>query len=379
MKEIESSQQLEKLLKENSTGISDTAFQNIDLTPWNDDLENRPVTRCLFLGCTMSEALSQKLISQGNLIFPAMDVPFEVYPARLYTRDSIYNNFDPDKPESYQKTYDKITYDHYVATGRHAPDSIYESLARRLHDHSITDALMDILNTIPPKRIVAIMGGHSLPRNSSDYFTVALIAKALAEKGFFLLSGGGPGAMEATHLGAWFEGYEKKDLEAGIEILSRAPRYDDPGWLSAAFNVIESYPKISGKEDDVGIPTWLYGHEPPTPFASRIAKYFANSVREEGLLALAKGGIIYTPGSAGTIQEIFQDATQNHYASYGIISPMIFFNTRFWTEEKPVYPLLKQLAENQEYASLLSVSDDIEDIVTLLENFRSSAGRPTSL
>ena len=41
-----------------------------------------------------------------------------------------------------------------------------------------------------------------------------------------------------------------------------------------------------------------------------------------GLLAIAKHGVIYAPGSAGTIQEIFQDAAQNHYSSFGPPSPM---------------------------------------------------------
>ena len=33
---------------------------------------------------------------------------------------------------------------------------------------------------------------------------------------------------------------------------------------------------IEGREDEsesLGIPTWLYGHEPPNPFATKIAKY----------------------------------------------------------------------------------------------------------
>ncbi len=122
------------------------------------------------------------------------------------------------------------------------------------------------------------------------------------------------------------------------------------------------------KQQDIGIPTWLYGHEPPTPFASQIAKYFANSVREEGLLALAKGGVIYAPGSAGTFQEIFQDATQNHYKSYLIASPMIFLNSYFWGIDKPVYPLLKQLAVGYEYADMIQIFDTEDEVVDYLEN-----------
>jgi hypothetical protein len=74
-------------------------------------------------------------------------------------------------------------------------------------------------------------------------------------------------------------------------------------------------------ERPVGIPTWFYGHEPPNPACELHAKYFANSVREEGLLTVATGGIIYTPGSAGTVQEVFQDYCQNHYGSVGPAAP----------------------------------------------------------
>lgn len=372
MKEIENKNQLDRLLSESGKTLTNVAFQKIDLTPREKELQQKKITRCLFMGCTISEGLMQTLVSGKNLILPEMDVPFETFPAKLYTRETIYNNFDPKDPDSYNNTYDKITYDHYVKTGRYSPESIYESLARRLHDHSITDALMDILRTIPKKKVVAIMGGHSLSRTSPDYLNVTRIAKQLSEKGFFLLSGGGPGAMEAAHLGAWFDGYDDRELAEGVKLLSAAPLYNDPLWLSAAFDVMKTFPKKSGKEDDIGIPTWLYGHEPPTPFASQIAKYFANSVREEGLLAHAKGGVIYTPGSAGTIQEIFQDATQNHYGSYDIISPMIFYNKTYWTNEKPVYPLLKKLSEGHTYESLLSVSDSAADIVDTLVRFCES-------
>ncbi len=120
----------------------------------------------------------------------------------------------------------------------------------------------------------------------------------------------------------------------------------------------------------MGIPTWLYGHEPPTPFATKIAKYFANSVREDGLLTIAKGGIIFSPGSAGTIQEVFQEVTQNHYLSFGYASPMIFMNTEFWTNETPIYTYLQELIKTSQLKNLiLSISDSIEEIKAELDKF----------
>ena len=120
----------------------------------------------------------------------------------------------------------------------------------------------------------------------------------------------------------------------------------------------------SSQYASLGIPTWLYGHEPATPFATHIAKYFENAIREDSILTIAKGGIIYSPGSAGTMQEIFQDAVQNHYLSFGYASPMIFLGTDYWTKEMPVYPLLQQLMQNGRYKNLiLSIGDEIEEIV----------------
>ncbi len=371
MEEIETIDQLKKICVRISGDITHTAFQNIDLRGHEHLLADKKMLKCIFLGCTMSETLNDRLLKSGNLIFPKMDVPFETYPSCLYTKETIYNDFNPARPESYNKTRDKIIYDHYVKSGKNSKADIYETLARRLHDHGITDALMDILDKVDEKKIVAIMGGHGLSRRSDDYRKICMIARTLSEKGFFLLSGGGPGAMEATHLGAWFNGCSIDDMYAAIDILSEAPMYSDEFWLVRAFEVMEKYPRKNDLNCDIGIPTWLYGHEPPTPFASRIAKYFANSVREEGLLALAKGGIIYTPGSAGTIQEIFQDFTQNYYNTYGIVSPMIFYNSEYWTNEKPVYPLIKKIASEQDCDSLITISDDQAEIVQSLIDFSS--------
>jgi len=362
MNEIEKISELEDLLAANED-IYNYAFQGIDLKPFEPELESKTIANCLFLGCELSIEFHQRLLSNKNIVIPNFDVPFKTSVSGLYTKEDLYNNFDCNEMESYYQTYDRIVYDHYSETGKGKPASIYESLARRLHDHSITDALMDKLNTVDSEKVIAIMGGHSLSRESEDFLRVVKIAKKLAEKDYFLISGGGPGAMEATHLGVWFAEREMHELEEALDILKKAPTYDDEYWLSTAFELMKKYPRKVNKKKDIGIPTWLYGHEPPTPFASQIAKYFANSVREEGLLALAKGGVIYAPGSAATIQEIFQDAAQNHYKPYLIASPMIFLNSYFWGIDKPVYPLLKQLAVGYEYADMIQIFDTEDEVV----------------
>ena len=175
--------------------------------------------------------------------------------------------------------------------------------------------------------------------------------------------------MEATHLGAWLAERSIEEVNEALQILSKAPCWQDEGWLSTAFIV-----KLKMRQThfiSLGIPTWLYGHEPATPFATHIAKFFDNSIREDTILSITRGGLIYTPGSAGTIQEIFQAAVPNHYKTYGYSSLMVFFGTQFWRNELPVYPLLEHLIKTGKYNGLLiSLTDNIEEIVQTVKNFR---------
>ena len=131
---------------------------------------------------------------------------------------------------------------------------------------------------------------------------------------------------------------------------------------------MRQYPQTKYKS--LGIPTWLYGHEPSTPFTTHIAKLFENALREDGLLTIAKGGIVYAPGGAGTMQEIFQDATQNHYLTCGYASPMVFYGREYWTRTMPVYPLLESLLSSQRYKNLLlSITDSVDEVISIIGNY----------
>ena len=132
---------------------------------------------------------------------------------------------------------------------------------------------------------------------------------------------------------------------------------------------MDKYPR-DPQYHSLGIPTWYYGHEPATPFASQIAKFFDNSIRENLVISLPKGGIIFTPGSAGTFQEIFQDAAQNHYQSLGFSSPMIFLDKKYYTDDVPLYPLLQEMQVRERYSNLLlSITDDTDDVIRFLMDF----------
>lgn len=295
-------------------------------------------------------------------------VPFDVSRNSLYTAAELYDGYRPDVPATFGECFDTRVYRHFLQTGKQTSD-ISESMARTLHDHGIYVALGEFLRRHDYLKVVGLMGGHALLRTDPMFRQVTFLSKRLTEQGFCMLSGGGPGAMEATHLGAWMAGRTVADVESALRVLSAAPSFCDSGWLSTAFEVMRLYPQT--RYDSLGLPTWLYGHEPSTPFATHIAKFFENSIRENNILTLPFGGIVYTPGSAGTMQEIFQDAVQNHYLSFGFSSPMIFLGTHFWTEDIPVYPLLQTLVEKGRYRNLsLTLTDDPDVVAERLADFQ---------
>ncbi|MFY2564272.1 LOG family protein [Corallococcus terminator] len=373
MIELETPEAFERHLRDGRTLVN-VVIQGLDLRRYTRELSTAALEGTVFLGCELEKDALQTALAHGALVFPPITgVPYQPYRGGLYSPEELYSDFDRTRPETYADTLDARIYRHWESHGRGSPPTLLETLAQRLHDHAVTDAMEDLLAASgPPRKVVAIMGGHSMKRGKPDYREVATLARELTRAGFFLVSGGGPGAMEATHLGAWFAVRPEAELDAALEILAQAPSYTDREWLARAFDVRAAFP-LEPKDvfacSSLGIPTWHYGHEPPNPFATHIAKYFANSVREDGLLTIARGGIVYAPGSAGTIQEIFQDACQNHYNSVGVISPMIFLGREFWTQTRPVYPLLAQLAQGQDYARHLLLTDSREEVLRALREY----------
>ena len=177
--------------------------------------------------------------------------------------------------------------------------------------------------------------------------------------------------------------FDDVELDAAIGMLAPRPsgapagkEYADPDWLHRAMAVRDRWPLPVGgaRFESIGIPTWAYGHEPPAPFATHIAKYFANSVREDGLLAIATYGVVFTPGSAGTIQEIFQDATQNHYEVFGPPSPMVLFGAEHWRDRYPVWPVLERLSADRSYRRLVSLTDDEDEVVAAIVSAADGRG-----
>lgn len=381
-----------------ATDGRDLVFQALDLRADDERLASLPqATHAAegnyYLGCQLGPKLAAVAATHFATVIP--DLPERTYKPflpELYTWKTLLNGYNPDQPETYQQTKDWLTFLSYIVPQppgspiKFVPVSADEFLARRLHDHFITDEMDEFLQHFAPpagKGVVAIMGGHDKGRDLPVFRKVAELARELTRRGYLVVSGGGPGLMEAANMGAYFAGLRDELLAPAIaELATAAPKYSDAAWLSSAWKVRDRYEAEANLElgRSLGIPTWFYGHEPPNIFATHIAKYFENSLREEGLLAVASHGVIFAEGNAGTVQEIFQDACQNYYVNFNFRSPMILFGTHYWEQmpdgkgvylpkSKDAWNLLRVLAREKGFEHLIASTDDTDEILRRIEGF----------
>ncbi|MEU9989461.1 LOG family protein [Streptomyces sp. NPDC048045] len=336
--------------------------QAVDLTARTDALLTVDTTEAVFLGCPMEPEAAAHVRASGALVFPPVPgLPFDPYRGFVYTPDELFASLG----DGYEGTPDARSYAWFQATK--SDGDVFASMLRSIHDDAVSDALDELL---AGARVVGVMGGHAMSRGTDAYAGAARLGRELARGGFTVATGGGPGAMEAANLGAYAAPFEDTMLDDALQLLAKAPSFRPSvtEWVRAAFEVRERWP---GGGESVGIPTWFYGHEPPNAFAAHIAKYFANATREDGLLARSTAGVVFLPGAAGTVQEIFDNATPNYYESRGEPTPMVLVNEDHWTRELPAWSLLRSLARGRAMESRIALVDRIEQAAPVLKRLCS--------
>jgi predicted Rossmann-fold nucleotide-binding protein len=398
---------VEAWLKEG--GLEPATFQGVDLSPYDAAFSTGSVARCVFLGCTIGNALADLvhqtragLVSELGLLPPSL----QSFRTGIYTVADLYKGMAADGSD-WENTPDHegfVWFNEKKNTPRVL--DLAHTVAARLHDTVQERASRAFLHD---RKVIAIMGGHDFKREPTKedvaagkadvYWECVSIAKQLTETGFLILTGGGPGLMEAGNLGALLAGSSDQDVAETRSLLKNHP-FDSKEWRATGMVARERilgawHAQPDSTRFSLGIPTWFYGHEPPNLFASHHSKMFYNSLREDGLVTLANSGIIYFEGSGGTVQEIFQDAAQNYYVGEGQSpTPMVFYNPGgYWDrccrdisrptdspmdKRKPLLPLVRQLAAEKKFTSSVFVTQNPGEAVGFLVNASSTASARTA-
>lgn len=176
------------------------------------------------------------------------------------------------------------------------------------------------------KRAVSIFGSARMPRNSHYYKSVMKLSELLSKRGFSIITGGGPGIMEAGNRGA----KKGKGLSIGLNI--EIPMEQTPN-------------KYQDKRLD-----FRY-------FFARKVMFVKYSV-----------GYVITPGGFGTMDEFFEALTLMQTGKIRRF-PIIMFGKDYWDG------LLKWMKEtlipegtiNKKDVDLFCITDDPEEVVRIIE------------
>ena len=177
---------------------------------------------------------------------------------------------------------------------------------------------------------VSIFGSARVPEESAPYRDARETARLFAAAGFAVVTGGGPGVMEAANRGA-----------------------QEAGGLSVGFNI--------------ELPQEQRGN--PYVDLSHTFRYF--HARKTMLVKAAEGFVLF-PGGFGTLDELFEALT---LIQTGKVShfPVVLVGTDYWGEllEWLRVELLADGMISREDVKLLHTTDSLEDAVeTVVECYR---------
>ncbi|MFO1478272.1 MAG: TIGR00730 family Rossman fold protein [Verrucomicrobiota bacterium] len=181
--------------------------------------------------------------------------------------------------------------------------------------------------------------GSARTRPSHPYYKAAVqLGRKLAEHDFAVITGGGPGIMEAANKGA-----------------------------------------AQGKGRSIGLNIELPHEQQGNPFAN-VPVHFHYFFARKVCFVKYSMGFIYMPGGFGTLDELFEVLTlvQTQRTSP---FPMILFGKKHW---QGLFRWLKPALRDNGYIDpgdlhLLHLTDDVNEAVDLLVEYREETGVPRSV
>jgi uncharacterized protein (TIGR00730 family) len=184
---------------------------------------------------------------------------------------------------------------------------------------------------------VTVFGSARVQEGHPAYDEARVVGRLLAEAGFAVVTGGGPGVMEAANRGA-----------------------REGGGLSVGFNIELPHEQRSNPYLDIGL-TFKHFYARKTMFVK------------------AAEGFVIFPGGFGTLDELFESLTLIQTGKV-LHFPVVLFDTGFW---QPMLDWVRErpLAEGMispEDLELLTLTDDSDEAVaTIVECYdRRCAAMP---
>ncbi|NLU62181.1 TIGR00730 family Rossman fold protein [Rhodococcus sp. HNM0563] len=174
-------------------------------------------------------------------------------------------------------------------------------------------------------RAVAVFGSARTPTDHADYEVGRRLGAALVEAGYAVITGGGPGAMEAANRGASESGGFSIGL--GIELPFEQSLND---WVDLGLNF----------------------------------RYF---FARKTMFVKYSQAFVCLPGGFGTLDELFEAVTlvQTHKITQ---FPIVLFGTEYWSGllEWIRSTMLREGKISAEDLDLISVTDSIEEAVQII-------------
>jgi uncharacterized protein (TIGR00730 family) len=191
----------------------------------------------------------------------------------------------------------------------------------------------EMLNHIGP--CVSIFGSARLKEGSEYYELTVQIATRLAEEGFGVITGGGPGIMEAGNKGVWL----RNGTSVGLNIDLPFENSHNP-YIAPAFNLKHRY-------------------------------FF---VRKVMFVRYAQAFVVM-PGGFGTLDELFEVLTLTQTKTISRV-PIVLVGTAFWSGLHDWMQTM--LAEHMhtihpEDTNLFHITDDPEEVIRIINAFHADA------
>jgi hypothetical protein len=173
-----------------------------------------------------------------------------------------------------------------------------------------------------PRPAATVFGSARTPRDNAEYEQARACGRALAEAGFAVVTGGGPGVMEAANRGA-----------------------KEGGGFSVGFNVE------------------LPHEQEPNPYVD-LAVAFRHFYARKVMLVKAAEGFILFPGGFGTLDELFESLTLIQTDKVRQF-PVSLIGTDYWRgllDWIAAHPLAEHKISPED-VDLLQVTDDVNTAV----------------